>query len=113
MYSKIIEKIEELNRKSDYNHLKYDFHKTVREIEFSELKKPIVFLDDMKAKKYWQKKHEINKKNLLKKKNKTVANINMFFNKRNCAINFVKDQDSMILEAKKGSQSQRTQNVNS
>ena len=53
MYSKIIERIEELNRKSDYNHLKYDFHKTVREIEFSELKKPIVFLDDMKAKKYW------------------------------------------------------------
>ena len=37
----------------------------------------------------------------------------MFFNKRNCAINFVKDYDSMILEAKKGSQSQRTQNVNS
>ena len=53
MYSKIIEKIEELNRKSDYSHLKYDFHKTVREIDFSELKKTIVFLDDMKAKKYW------------------------------------------------------------
>ena len=37
-----------------------------------------------------------------------MANINMFFKKRNCAINFVKDYDSMILEAKKSSERQRT-----
>ena len=38
----------------------------------------------------------------MKEQQKTLANINMLFNGRNEAINFIDDYGSLILQAKKG-----------
>ena len=50
IYIKKLDKIEELNKKIDYNDLKYNVITSGEEFNFDKLKDPIVFLNDIKKK---------------------------------------------------------------
>ena len=101
--------IEELNKKFDYNNLKYTIISTGEKFEFDKSEDPLVFLNDIKAGKISLE----NAKNLqkdyneyLKKvrkgnKNKEQKRNFILFNDRNNAIKFIEDYGSMILEAKR------------
>ena len=104
-----LDKIEELNKKFDYNNLKYTIISTCEKFEFDKSEDPLVFLNDIKAGKISLE----NAKNLqkdyneyLKKvrkgnKNKEQKRNFILFNERNNAIRFIEDYSSMILEAKR------------
>ena len=48
IYNKRFDKIEELNKKIDYNNLKYTVISSGEEFEFDKLEDPLVFLNDIK-----------------------------------------------------------------
>ena len=52
-------------KKIDYGELKFTVNSSGIEINFSELEDPLAFLDNIKKVKHRQKKHNINKKNLI------------------------------------------------
>ena len=101
-----------LNKKNDYNNLKYSVMSTGEEFEFDKSEDPLVFLNDIKkgkisldeakslqqdCEKYLKEIRNGNKNS----EKKTLANINILFNARNNAIKFIEDYGSMILEAKR------------
>ena len=51
IYNKRLDKIEELNKKNDYNNLKYTVLSSDEEFNFDKLEDPIVFLNNIKKKK--------------------------------------------------------------
>ena len=113
IYSKRLDKIEELNNKIDYDHLKYVVESSGDEYRFNKIKDPINFLDDIKKGKislkeakdqqqnYYKYLNTIRKRNKSANQKRTLANINILFNARDNAIKFIEDYSSMILEAKK------------
>ena len=50
IYNKRLDKIEELNKKNDYNNLKYTVLSSDEEFNFDKLEDPIVFLNNIKKK---------------------------------------------------------------
>ena len=113
IYNKRLDKIEELNNKIDYDNLEYAVYSRKELINFSELKSPLILLDEIKKgiisleeAKYYQKTYldhlkTIRKGNKSVEQRETLANLNMFYNARKEAIRFIEDYGSMILEAKK------------
>ena len=113
IYNKRLDKIEELNNKIDYGNLEYAVYSRKELINFSELKIPLILLDEIKKviisleeAKYFQKTYldhlkAIRKGNKSVEQRETLADLNMFYNTRKEAIKFIEDCGSMILEAKK------------
>ena len=50
IYNKRLDKIEGLNKKNDYNNLKYTVLSSDEEFNFDKLEDPIVFLNNIKKK---------------------------------------------------------------
>ena len=102
-----------MNNKIDYDNLKYVVESSGDEYRFNKIEDPIAPLDDIKKGKISQEeakeqqKNYYNYLNTIRRGNKnasqkrTLANINILFNARDNAINFIEDYSSMILEAKK------------
>ena len=113
IFNKRLDKIKELTEKINDNDLEYITKSTGIKTNFSEKDDPLNFLNKIKkdeiimeeAKKsqkdfnYYPKK--IRGGNKTQEQMKTQANLNMLFNGRNYAINFIEGYGSMILEAKK------------
>ena len=93
-YNERLDKIEELNKKIDYDNLKYSVISTGEEFEFDKPEDPLVFLNDIisleKAKNlqkdYNEYLNKIRQGDKNEKQKKTLANINVLFNARNNAI---------------------------
>ena len=51
IYNERLDQIEELNKKIDYNNLKYTVISTGKEIEFDKSEDPLIFLNDIKKSK--------------------------------------------------------------
>ena len=114
IYNKRLDKIKELTEKIDDNNLEFVTLSTGRKTDFSKKDDPLTFLNKIKKSEITIEEAKESQKNLnnyLKKirggnktqeQRKTLANINMLFNGRNYAINFIEGYGSKILEAKKG-----------
>ena len=112
IYNKRLDKIEELNNKIDCNNLNYVVAGTGDKYSFGDLDDRLTFLNNIKKGKISMDKameQQYNFRrylNLIRIGNKndnqkrTLANINVFYNARDNAIQFIHDYDRMILEAK-------------
>ena len=112
IYNKRLDKIEELNNKIDYGNLEYVVVGTGDEYDFNHFDDPLTFLSDIKKGKISMNKAIEQQYNFHKYLNiirignkndnqkRTFANINIFYNARENAIQFIKDYGSMILEAR-------------
>ena len=101
-----------MNNKIDYNNLDYVREGTGDKYNFDDLDDPITFLNNIKKgeislKKAIEQQYNFNKYlNLIRIGNKNdnqkkaLANINIFYNARENAIQFIQDYAGMILEAK-------------
>ena len=112
IYNKRIDKIEELNNKIDYDDLNYFVVGTGDKYSFDDLDDPLTLLNNIRKGKismgkaieqqYNFRKYlnlvRIGNKNDNQKRN--LANINVFYNARYNAIQFIRDYGGMILEAK-------------
>ena len=110
---KVLDNIEELNNKIDYNNLKYVTVNNRTSYNFSELEDPLTFLNEIKKgetpleeakaiqQNYLHYLNMIRKGNKNAEQRKSLANINMLYNARNDAIKFIEGYGSMILDAKK------------
>ena len=124
IYNKRLDKIEELNNKIDHNNLKYVDISSGDEYSFDKLDDPLVLLNDIKKGKisleeaknqqqnYYNSLNKIRRGNKNVDQKKVLANINILFNARNNAINFIEDYGSMILEAKKLAKEQEGTGLN-
>ena len=102
-----------MNNKIDYDNLEYVAVKSSKIFDFSQLKDPLTFLNEIKKGEISLEEAKNNQQNyldylnIIRKGNKnanqknTLANINIHFNARNNTIKFIEDYGSMILEAKK------------
>ena len=113
IYNKRLQKIEEINNKIVYNNLNYVVVGAGDEYNFNKLDDPLTLLNNIKKSKISMKKaieekynfHKylnlirIGNKNENQKRN--LVNINIFYNARDNAIQFIRDYGGMILEAKK------------
>ena len=102
-----------MNNKIDYDDLKYVAVSSGKTFDFSSLKDPLTFLDEIKKGKMLleeaknMQQNYLDYLNIIRKGNKnanqknTLANINIHFNARNSTIKFIEDYGPMILEAKK------------
>ena len=112
IYNKRLDKIEELNNKIDYNNLNYVVVGTGDEYNFNNLDDPLTLLNNIEKGKISMEKaieqqYNFHKYlNLIRIGNKndnqkrTLANINIFYNARDNATQFIRDYGGMILEAK-------------
>ena len=102
-----------MNNKIDYDNLKYVVERSGDKYNFNKVEDPITLLNDIEKGKISleeakeQQKEYYNYLNTIRRGNKnasqkrTLANINIHYNARNCAIKFIEDYSSMITEAKK------------
>ena len=112
IYNKKLDKIEELNNKIDYNDLTYVVVGTGDKYSFDDLDDPLTFLNNIKKgeismEKAMEQQYNFRKYlNLIRIGNKNdnqkraLANINVFYNARGNAIQFIHDYGRMILEAR-------------
>ena len=112
IYNKRINKTEELNNKIDYGNLEYVVVGTGDEYDFNHFDDPLTFLSNIKKGKISMNKAIEQQYNFHKYLNiipignkndnpkRTLANINIFYNARENAIQFIKDYGSMILGAR-------------
>ena len=112
IYNKRLDKIEELNNKIDYNNLNYVVVGTGDKYSFDDLDDPLTLLSNIKKgeklmDKAMEQQYNFPKYlNLIRIGNKndnqkrTLANINVFYNARDNAIQFIHDYGRMILEAR-------------
>ena len=112
IYNKRLDKLEELNNKIDYNNLKYVVAGTDDKYSFDDLDDPLTFLNNIKKaeismEKAIKQQYSFHKYlNLIRIGNKndnqkrTLANINVFYNARENAAQFIQDYGRMILEAR-------------
>ena len=110
IYNKRLDKIEELNDQIDYNNLNYVAAGTGDKYSFDDLDDPLTFLNNIKKgeismEKAIEQQYNFRKYlNLIRignkndNKKRTLANINVFYNARDNAIQFIRDYGSMILE---------------
>ena len=101
IYNKRLDKIEELNNKIDYDNLNYVVARSGKKFDFGTTKDSINFLNDIKNGKISleeaknKQQNYLNYLNIIRRGNKnvnqrkTLANINIHFNARNNAINFI------------------------
>ena len=113
IYNKRLDKIEKINNKIDYDNLNYVVAGTGDEYNFNNLDDHLTLLNNIKKGKISMKKaieQQYNSHkylNIIRIGNKndnqkrTLANINIFYNARDNAIQFINDYGSMILEAKR------------
>ena len=112
IYNKRLDKIEELNNKIDYNDLEYVVVGTGDKYSFDDLDDPLTLLNNIKKGKIsmakaMEQQYNFHKYlNLIRIENKndnqkrTLANINVFYNARDNAVQFIHDYGRMILVAK-------------
>ena len=112
IYNKRLDKIEELNNKIDYNNLNYVVVGTGDKYSLDDLDDPLTLLSNIKKgeklmDKAMEQQYNFPKYlNLIRIGNKndnqkrTLANINVFYNARDNAIQFIHDYGRMILEAR-------------
>ena len=112
IYNKRLDKIEELNNKIDYNSLNYVVVSTGDKYSFDDLDDPLTLLNNIKKgeismEKAIKQQYNFHKYlNLIPIGNKndnpkrTLANIIVFYNAKDNAIQFIQDYGRMILEAK-------------
>ena len=112
IYNKRLDKIEELNNKIDYNNLNYVVVGTSDKYNFNNLYDPLTLLNNIKRGKISMVKAIEQQYNFRKYLNlirighkndnqkRTLANINVFYNARDNAIQFIRDYGGMVLEAK-------------
>ena len=112
IYNKRLDKIEELNNKIDYNNLNYVVVGTGDEYNFNNLDDPLTLLNNIKKGKILMGKAIEQQYNFRKylslirignkndNQKKILANINVFYNARDSAIQFIRDYGGMILMAK-------------
>ena len=101
-----------MNNKIDYNNLNYVVAGTGDEYNFNNLDDPLTFLENIKkgeismekAKKQQYNFHKylnlVRIGNKIDNQKRTLANINIFYNARESAIQFIQDYGRMILEAR-------------
>ena len=121
IYSKRLDKIEELTKKIDNNDLNFIVNSTGDETDFSEVEDPITLLDNIKSDEITIEKAKdlqegfnkqlktIQRGNKTEERKKKFTNVNMLFNGRNGAIEFIEGYSPMILEAKKRLQKNQQQ----
>ena len=121
IYNKRLGKIEEGSNKIDDNNLIFTIISTGRTIDFIKKDDPVTFLNKIKkgeitveeareSQKDFDKYLKIVRKgNKNLEQEKTLANLNMLFNGRNEAINFIDGYDLMILEVKKMAAEEQTE----
>ena len=107
------DKKEELNKKIDYDNLKYIVKSTGKNFGFDKSVDPLKLLNDIKAGKisleeaknlqddYEEYLKKIRKRGKSDEQRKILANRNIVFNAINNAIKFIAAYGSMILEAKR------------
>ena len=112
IYNKRLDKIEELNNKIDYNDLNYFVVGTGDKYSFDDLDDPLTLLNNIKKGKISMGKAIEQQYNFRKylslirignkndNQKRTLANINVFYNARDNAIQFIRDYGRMILEAR-------------
>ena len=112
IYNKKLDKIEELNNKIDYNDLNYVVVGTGDKYSFDDLDDPLTLLNNIKKgeismDKAMEQQYNFRKYiNLIRIGNKndnqkrTLANINIVYNARDNAIQYIHDYGRMILEAR-------------
>ena len=112
IYNKRLDKTKELNNKIDYGNLEYVVVGTGDEYDFNHFDDPLTLLINIKKGKISINKAIEQQYNFHKNLNtirignksdnqkRTLANINMFYNARENAIQFIKEYGSMILEAR-------------
>ena len=110
--NKRLDKIEELNNKTDYNDLNYVVVGIGDKYSFDDLDDPLTLLNNIKKIKLSMGKamehqynfhkylHLIRIGNKNDNQKRTLANINAFYNARDNAIQFIHDYGRIILEAK-------------
>ena len=110
--NKRLDKIEELNNNIDYNDLNYVVIGAGDKYSFDDLDDPLTLLNNVKKGKTSMGKAIEQQYNFRKYLNlipignknenqkRTLANINIFYNARDNAIQFIRDYGGMILEAK-------------
>ena len=115
IYKKKLDKIEELNNEIDYNKLNYVVVGTGDKYSFDDFDDPLTFLNNIKKgeismEKAIKQQYNFHKYlNLIRIGNKnnnqkrTLANIKIFYNARENAIQFIQDYGRMILEAREQS----------
>ena len=113
IYNKRLNKIEELNNKINYDNLRYVTVNGSKTYDFSTLKDPISLHEATKKgtitlqeanntqQDYLDYLNIIRKGNKNDNQKRILANINILFNARNNAIQFIEDYGSMVLDAKK------------
>ena len=106
IYNKRLDKIEELNNKIDYGNLKYVVVGTGDEYNFDNLDDPLTLLNNIKKGKISMGKAMEQQYNFRKYLNlilignkndnqkRTLANVNVFYNARDNAIQFIRDYGS-------------------
>ena len=119
----MLDKLEELNNKIDYDNLKYVVERSDDEYIFIKIKDPIALLNNIKKGKllleeakekqkgYHKYLNTIRKGNKNANQKRTLANINIFINVRDNAIKFIEDYSSMILEAKNWQKNKKEQDL--
>ena len=112
IYNKRLDTIKELNNKIDYNNLNYVVVGIDDKYSFDDLDDPLTLLNNIKKgeismEKAIKQQYNFHKYlNLIRIGNKndnqkrTLANINVFYNARDNAIQFIQDYGRMILEAR-------------
>ena len=113
IYNKRLDKIKKLTEKIDDNNLVFTIINTGRKSDFIKKDDPLTFLNKIKKgeitieeakesqKDFINYLHMIRKGNKTQEQEKLQKNLNMLFNGRNDAINFIEDYGSTILAAKK------------
>ena len=119
IYNKRLDKIEELNNKIDYDDLEYVALNSGKIYNFSELKDPLTFLNEIKKSEISlqeakdSQQNYLNYLNIIRKGNKNAEQRRtIHFNARdNSAIKFIEDYGSMILNAKKLAKEKKEQDL--
>ena len=121
LYKKRLDKIKELTEKNDDNNLDFVTLSTGRKPDFSKNDDPLTFLNKIKKsditieeatksqKDLINYLKKIRGENKVQEQRKTLANLNMLFNGRNDAINFIEDYGSMILQAEERAAEEQTE----
>ena len=102
IYNKSLDKIKELSEKIDDNNLVFSIISTGRTTDFSKKDDPLTFLIKIKKGETLIEEPKESRKDF-KEQKKPLKKLNMLFNGRNDAINFIEGYGSTILAAKKRS----------
>ena len=100
IYNKSLDKIKELSEKIDDNNLVFSIISTGRTTDFSKKDDPLTFLIKIKKGETLIEEPKESRKDF-KEQKKPLKKLNMLFNGRNDAINFIEGYGSLILEAKR------------